>query len=301
MGSVISRAKLIVGALFFLNNTLNTLSKRLKKSPGLPVPNPTLPFWTVPKSPISTGSKVLPQHTDVVIIGSGITGTSVAYNLLKLQPSLRVVILEARDVCSGATGRCVSQDIIVFCYSMIHPRNGGHINPPLFHDYEELKERYGETIAKRMIHFRLAHLTEILAISKDEGILDVSQCREIVHVDVHTTHETYQEAKDLLKVWKADMPNEAADFQADEGPEASQVSPTIPMIAKSTTRPIGYRGYELIKLTIPSMIRNLVYLRELLDVSRAGVARSILIALLHPYFPNSLSAIPKSMTFAIYP
>ena len=42
---------------------------------------------------------------DVVVIGSGITGTSFAYNALSRQGTLRVVMLEARDVCSGATGR----------------------------------------------------------------------------------------------------------------------------------------------------------------------------------------------------
>ena len=115
MGSVISRAKLIVAAVIFLNRTLDTLSKRLKKSPGLPVANPTLPFWTVPKSTISSDGKVLPQHADIVIIGSGITATSVAYYVLARNSALKVVILEARDVCSGATGRCA--------YCLVHGQN----------------------------------------------------------------------------------------------------------------------------------------------------------------------------------
>lgn len=105
MGNVYSRAKLILGAVILINKALDTLSKRLKASPGLPVHNPTTPFWTIPKAPISSKGKSLPIHADIVIIGSGITGTSFAYHALKRDSALRIVMLEAREVCSGATGR----------------------------------------------------------------------------------------------------------------------------------------------------------------------------------------------------
>lgn len=107
MGSVVSRAKLIIGAVVLLNNALDKLSKRLKTSPGLPVTTPTTPFWSIPKTPIPGGDKELPLYADVVVIGSGITGTSFAYHALKRNGSLRIVMLEAREACSGATGGCV--------------------------------------------------------------------------------------------------------------------------------------------------------------------------------------------------
>ena len=120
MGNVISRAKLILGAVYLLNGALDTLAARLKRSPGLPVPHPSLPFWTIPRSPIDTASATtpLPAHVDLVVIGSGITGTSVAYHALAADPSLTVVVLEARDVCSGATGRCV----LSLSFSFLHLR-----------------------------------------------------------------------------------------------------------------------------------------------------------------------------------
>lgn len=105
MGNVISRAKLIIGAVYIVNKTLDTLDERLKKSPGLPVPNPSLPFWTIPKATISSGKQPLPDYADIVVIGSGITGASFVYNALETDASVRVVMLEAREVCSGATGR----------------------------------------------------------------------------------------------------------------------------------------------------------------------------------------------------
>lgn len=93
-------------------------------------------LWSSPLSPIANfrSSSNLPTDADVVIIGSGFSGSSVAYHLLVdekergdkgdgdkkngyySQPSSsakpRVVMLEARQTCSGATGR-----------------NGGHLHP----------------------------------------------------------------------------------------------------------------------------------------------------------------------------
>ena len=47
----------------------------------------------------------LPLTADYVVIGSGISGTCISWFLLEQNPQLQVVVLEAREVCSGATGR----------------------------------------------------------------------------------------------------------------------------------------------------------------------------------------------------
>lgn len=109
MGNVVSRAKLLIGAVYLVNQTLDNISKRIKEPPGLPVLNPSLPFWTIPKSPIASIQQPLPDHVDIVVIGSGITGASFVYNALSGDDSIRVLVLEARELCSGATGRCVLQ------------------------------------------------------------------------------------------------------------------------------------------------------------------------------------------------
>jgi hypothetical protein len=80
-------------------------------SESLPVSNSTRSFWmhgAPDANPLarvgSTGP--LTAVADICIIGSGITGVSVAYHLSKLlrddatsQDALNVVILEARDFC----------------------------------------------------------------------------------------------------------------------------------------------------------------------------------------------------------
>lgn len=103
--------------LCILSPSVNDLFKRLRQSPGIPAPNASTSYWTSPPSPIAKHGcdAAIPPYADVVIIGSGITGTAVARTLLnydakygsKAKP-LQVVVLEARDACSGATARSIA-------------------------------------------------------------------------------------------------------------------------------------------------------------------------------------------------
>ncbi|KAG6333659.1 hypothetical protein ID866_5429 [Astraeus odoratus] len=147
-------------------------------------------------------------HADVVVIGSGISGASFARTLLDLDQQresegkpLTVVMLEARETCSGATGR-----------------NGGHINPALYHDYEDLKIKLGKSAAQQIIRFRLAHLPILRSVGEDES--PNADCRAVEAVDVYYDKETFDEAKRMLEVYKADMPEEAGPYTCVEGEAA---------------------------------------------------------------------------------
>lgn len=75
----------------------------------LPVSNATTPYWRTELHPIDEHRSTveLPTECDIAIIGAGFAGVSTAYHLSQIAGSERpsVVILEARQVCSGATGR----------------------------------------------------------------------------------------------------------------------------------------------------------------------------------------------------
>jgi len=94
------------------DNTVRTMTP-LAEDPGLPASKPTVSSWLVPPDSLANyrSSAVLPSDVvDVVIIGSGFSGTSVAWHLLHGDDEPRTkyiscLMLEARDVCSGATGR----------------------------------------------------------------------------------------------------------------------------------------------------------------------------------------------------
>ncbi len=59
-----------------------------------------------------------------------------AHTLLDADGSLEVVMLEARDACSGTT-----------------VRNGGHITPLRHHDYLDLQKKPGTEAVKQIIRW----------------------------------------------------------------------------------------------------------------------------------------------------
>lgn len=81
-----------------------------------PVKNATETFWRRQPHTLDEhrSTDALPVECDIAIIGTGMSGVATAYYLSlsgaeSVQPS--IVLLEARQVCSGATGRngvCVS-------------------------------------------------------------------------------------------------------------------------------------------------------------------------------------------------
>lgn len=213
MGNAISLLRLALADFMETLRGYQVLKDSLQRSPGLPVvhdPTGTTSrsFWMHPPSPIAKHCSEIPDYADFVIIGSGITGTSVARRLLQGcraagWDSVRVLMLEARDACSGATGR-----------------NGGHISPPLYHDWAALQKQYGDVSAQKLIKFRLAHLQELQRVAEEEGILDKSQWRAVDLVDVYYDERSFDKAKEKLSKYQRDLPFEASHHRVYEAAEA---------------------------------------------------------------------------------
>ncbi|WVF70923.1 hypothetical protein IAT40_005718 [Kwoniella sp. CBS 6097] len=79
-------------------------------------------------------SEKLPEEVDAVVVGSGATGTLVALELLKSDPGRKVLLLEAREFCSGATGR-----------------NAGHCRPDIWRGYLKYNEEFGKEQALKIL------------------------------------------------------------------------------------------------------------------------------------------------------
>ncbi|KAJ3874410.1 FAD dependent oxidoreductase [Lentinula edodes] len=158
---------------------------RISQSPGIPRPNPTRSYWAVPPSNISQwgAQDVLPEKADIVIIGSGITGASIARTLLRElgenSSDVRVVMLEAREVCSGATAR-----------------NGGHITPAWYHQYPELVKTYGKETAHEIIKFQVSHVHKLLSVAEEDGLLEDSQCRLTDSFDAYVDRTRFEIARE---------------------------------------------------------------------------------------------------------
>ena len=114
------------------------MDTRAARLPGLPKPNPSTSYWQHPPDKIASlrSSEALPSSASTVIIGSGITGASLAFDLLSEISTADIVLLEARTACSGATGR-----------------NGGHTKCASYRSFVSNVESFGLEEAARIVKF----------------------------------------------------------------------------------------------------------------------------------------------------
>lgn len=195
---------------------------RAFSDPGIPDPkHTTSPFWLRDPHPQLSGcqSSILPTEADVVIIGSGVTGASIVRTLLEDRSSNdlkseypAVVMLEARDVCSGATGR-----------------NGGHILETA-DEFAGFMEEFGLESAKKLLGFRLAHLGEMLGVANQWGLTDECQARRVQFLSVFFDEKPWIEALGRLSKFKRAMPGESAEwaaFEREDIPKVCCLSPPI--------------------------------------------------------------------------
>ncbi|KAG6864300.1 hypothetical protein C0991_010750 [Blastosporella zonata] len=212
----------LLRAIRLFSHRIDDLLRRSCASPGLPVQNPTESYWQVPRAPVADyGSEEgaeMPEYADVVVIGSGITGTAFVRTLLdwerdnhkNAQDKTSVVMLEARGACSGATGR-----------------NGGHITPVLYAQFPSLVSAFGAKIAAQIIRFRLAHIPSLLRVAREEGLEENAQAREVDTWDVYLeeglwgkqrrNYETYGKAigEDGWRVVKGEEVIKASNVKHD--------------------------------------------------------------------------------------
>ncbi|KAJ5543856.1 hypothetical protein N7513_003437 [Penicillium frequentans] len=155
----------------------------------LPVEDSTVPFWHQDLHELHDHrtTEDLPASSDVVVIGAGYAGISTAYHLVKGEASgnnLSVTILEARGVCSGATGR-----------------NGGHLRPDMYTPMTKLIDRAGPELALEVPEFEIAHLYAIKSLVEKENIdCDFTLARSI---DVWCNEEAALKAKEMFDILRS--------------------------------------------------------------------------------------------------
>ncbi|POS75665.1 FAD dependent oxidoreductase [Diaporthe helianthi] len=177
---------------------------------GLPVANATLPFWRTEPHDLDTcrSTEALPRQCDLLVIGAGYAGVSTVYHLLDSDnapdPS-KMVMLEAREACSGASGR-----------------NGGHIKPDVYYNILKYTEKYGSANAAAFARFEAANVLAVKELVERERIeCDFVLTRTLdVYLDeahARSTHATYQE---LRRIGVADL----GDIHYTEGLDAEAIS-----------------------------------------------------------------------------
>jgi glycine/D-amino acid oxidase-like deaminating enzyme len=123
----------------------------------------------------------------------------------KLGKDLRVVVLEGRLLCSGATGR-----------------NGGHMKCSPYVDYRELKKAHGSSKAKAIVRFRMLQRQCILDVVESEG-LQGTEAREVDTSDVFLDLEEWNKAKMMVEELRSEFSEAAEGISMMEGDEAQRV------------------------------------------------------------------------------
>ncbi|KAI0380780.1 FAD dependent oxidoreductase [Hypomontagnella monticulosa] len=150
-----------------------------------PVPNATVPYWRTELHELDShrSTPELPERQDIVIVGAGFAGAALAHYLLKDntmgQPS--ITILEAREACSGATGR-----------------NGGHLRPDLFVSVASRMQTHGIETANEVALFEVANAKAVADLVLEENIA----C-DLQPVTTADTFVDPGEAAKITKLWDA--------------------------------------------------------------------------------------------------
>ncbi|KAK3192185.1 hypothetical protein K4F52_001815 [Lecanicillium sp. MT-2017a] len=161
----------------------------------LPVENSTTSVWRSSLHPLDDHQSTpeLPTDVDIAIIGAGFSGASTAYHILNIckkngTPIPKTAILEARQACSGATGR-----------------NGGHMKPDLYSRPSILIKSHGVEAAAEWAAFEAENLKAVKKIIEDEGI----DCDFVLTraVDALMTDAAYRKTKAAVELLrKAEVP-----------------------------------------------------------------------------------------------
>lgn len=169
-------------------NDLEDIEQRALIPPGLPKSSPTESYWQYQPSSLSTHrtTPFLPASVSTVIIGSGITGALTAYHLLSKVSPPSVMMLEARTMCNGATGR-----------------NGGHTKCASYRSFLDNLHRLGKEEAVKTARFEYNCMRAVHAFAREKDI----QCDswEGDTVDVIYDENQWKEANKAIKEMKSLM------------------------------------------------------------------------------------------------
>ncbi|GAP93328.1 putative fad dependent oxidoreductase [Rosellinia necatrix] len=159
---------------------------------ALPKDNPTRSYWQFEADAIADlrSTAALPGEADTVVVGSGITGAAVAFGLLS-DGARGVVMIEARQACSGATGR-----------------NGGHTKAASYLGFPHHRREHGADMAARIARLELANIRAVHAFAREHGIdCESNPCET---TDVVYDAAQWAGAREAIDAMRAAMPDDDA-------------------------------------------------------------------------------------------
>lgn len=166
------------------------LISQIHGDPGIPNTHPTVSGWQVPPHPLSeVQSETLAPVVEFAIIGSGITGCSVAKNILENSTSGggRVTVFEARTLTSGATGR-----------------NGGQLLSHIPKFFKAFTEQHGRDETIKVAHYCCRTIERMTEMAKSEcpDIQSLSEIRLVREIMAFENEEAFTEALASVQMYE---------------------------------------------------------------------------------------------------
>ncbi|KAF8182953.1 FAD dependent oxidoreductase [Pholiota molesta] len=230
MGGIVSKIRFVLQLINSSLDDYDALRKRIEAhlaSPNSPGPVPTQasdcssssstpPYWTVPASPIAREGQTTALPVDEALLEYSKERSADAEERgeNRRDKGIRVVMLEARDACSGSTGRC----------------KWWSYWPLVYNEYGELKSAHGPPRLRKSC-VRLAHISSLISTAQAEGLLSASQAREVESFDVYGHPEKFAQAKnelhEFLEEAPADLTNGFGVVEDQQGLERLQLVSSI--------------------------------------------------------------------------
>ncbi|RSL62994.1 hypothetical protein CEP53_004563 [Fusarium sp. AF-6] len=176
----------------------STIMQQMNSDPLLPRANPTVSPWQVPAHPsvANVQSPELPDMTDYVVIGSGITACGVVKTLLSstsISSNKTVTVFEARQLCSSATGR-----------------NGGQLTRVPLARHAQLVKQLGADQANKVVRLTLKTLQEMHKLAEAQTPELERDCRHqrLEKFYAYYDEKLFEDAKKLVEFCETHIPEE---------------------------------------------------------------------------------------------
>ncbi|EPS44050.1 hypothetical protein H072_1941 [Dactylellina haptotyla CBS 200.50] len=223
--------------------------------PQLPSEESTSSFWLKQPDEFLLGHRTtaeLPTEADIVIIGSGIAGAQTARYLCEQDGGAwthgkRIVMLEAREACWGATGRNGNSQ----------PKPRGHCKPSLY-AYPRLQHLFddlGISETLTAINFELRNLSLLTSYIQENGI----DCdfHSLPSCDAYFDHESFKLAVGSIHTLRQHAP-ELADKLTIVTDKAALEELRVPSAVGAITIQNAAKlwPYKLVSHILKDLIKN---------------------------------------------
>lgn len=191
-------------------NLLVKLLGQVSQDPGIPRENPTLAAWQEPPHRLAeVQSKAVPERVDFAIIGAGITGCSVAKNLLEndLSGNKTVAVFEARRLTTGATSR-----------------NGGFLMAHAATFFSAYARSFGTETAVQIARFCQRTLAKIVEVAKAEDLYTECQIRDVQTLITFSDEDSWAKTAESFSMYQEHVPELRGTYVPLEQDKAEKVS-----------------------------------------------------------------------------